>query len=322
MRLVLVELRRLFARRFFTVGATALLLGLGAILVVTAMQSSRPSEADWASARAAVVTGTQEAAVERETCRKSQLTNAGDPVYPPEFDCDDIREPTAQSQLENSPFVFVDEIGSRTFGLSAVLMLFAFLVGATAVGAEWQHGTLTGLLLWEPRRIRVFVAKLLALLIGATTVGTAAYAANYGGLWLVARFRGVVGDVTTDAQAVAGLDAARGLALALVAGAMGFAIAFTLRHTAGAIGVALAYFGVLELGVRSFVPSAPKYLPITYVSAWLEKRAHITYPNCLEADCGTSEFLVTMWGGGAYLLGLGLVTLVLAAAVFRRREVA
>jgi ABC-type transport system involved in multi-copper enzyme maturation permease subunit len=243
-------------------------------------------------------------------------------MYPVGVDCAEIAAQPAASYLETPPFVLSQELGERTFGLSAVLMLFAFLVGATAIGAEWHHGTLTGLLLWEPRRIRVFLAKLTALLTGVTLVSVAAYAGQYGGLWLVARFRGMFGNFTPDVLAAAGLDAARGLALALVAGALGFAIAFTLRHTAAAMGAALAYFAIFELGVRSFFPPAPKYLPLTYMSAWLEKGAEVTYSDCFTGECGTSQFSVEMWGGGAYLLGLGLVALLIAAVVFRRREVA
>ena len=60
-------------------------------------------------------------------------------------------------------------------GVKAVAGIFAFmafLVGATAAGAEWSAGTMQSLLYWEPRRVRVMVAKVAALAAAVVVRGS------------------------------------------------------------------------------------------------------------------------------------------------------
>ncbi|MGH9085638.1 MAG: hypothetical protein ACRDYW_09305, partial [Acidimicrobiales bacterium] len=54
------------------------------------------------------------------------------------------------------------EIGEVLRPVGALLILAAFAIGASAVGADWQAGFIPTLLTWEGRRRRVFTAKLLA----------------------------------------------------------------------------------------------------------------------------------------------------------------
>lgn len=325
MRLVWVELRRLFARRFFLFGSLALLAGILAVLAVTASQSHTPTAQDWARAEVAASSDAGGVAAERDACLESQRTGdaVGGVTYPPGFDCQAAFESRVESYLDVYPFNFSGDIQDRMLVLGLVLTLFGFLVGATVIGAEWNHGTLTTLLLWEPRRTRIFLAKLAALFIGVTATALVAFGANYAGHWGVARTRGIVGNLTTALELDVATVAARSLALALVAAAIGFATAFTLRRTAAAMGVALAYFGVLELGARQFFPDSPRFLALTYVTAWLQDSTRVFIYKCSPGGgCSSTEFAVSMWGGGAYLLGAALLVLVLAAVVFRRREVA
>jgi ABC-type transport system involved in multi-copper enzyme maturation permease subunit len=324
MRLLLVEVRRLFARRFFWIGALALVIGMGVVLVITGFQSHVPTEADWAQARATAASEVQNAESQRERCQDAQRAGSTEgEEFPPGFDCNSIQAPSAETFLYDNPFHFTEEMGSRTHVLSIVLALFAFLVGATAVGAEWNHGTLAALLLWEPRRLRVFLAKLGALVFGGTAVSVLAYAANVAGHLGVAELRGVVGTISPDFQRELALIAVRGLGVTLVGAAVGFAIAFTLRRTAAAMGVALAYFGVAEIGARSFFEAPERWLLTTYIQAWLDKVATVSKYSCTPGgSCDMTTFTITMWQGGAFLIALGLFALAVAAAVFRRREVA
>jgi ABC-2 type transport system permease protein len=330
MRLLAVEVRRLFARRFFWIGGLALIIGIGVVLAITGAQSEVPDAAD--RARAERMAAEQAPLVEqdRQRCQAAhdaQQRGEEDPSfgqYPPGYSCDEIRVPPAEDFLINDPFRFTSEMQDRTQVLTVVLALFAFLVGATAIGAEWHHGTLAALLLWEPRRIRVFLAKLLALFGGMVVLAVAGYAVNVAGHWAVAQARGVVGNVTLDFQRELALTTARGLAATLVAAAVGFALAFTLRRTAAALGVLIAYFGVFEIGARAFfAEKAEPFLLSRYVEAWLSKRAEIFSYDCGPfGDCSNQQIVLTLWQGAAYLGGLGLLAVVVAALVFRRREVA
>ena len=323
MRLLWVEIRRLFARRFFWIGSVALIVGLGAVLLLTALESHVPTDAEWDQARAAAAAEAPRAEAERQRCLDDQRTGSSNSGYPADTNCNVIQPPPPEEFLQVQPFRFGEEIVERTQVLSFVLTMFAFLVGATAIGAEWHHGTLAALLLWEPRRLRVFAAKLGALVLGATVVAALGYVANVAGHLGVAATRGVVGEVPAALQQEVALNATRGLAMALVGGAIGFAIAFTLRRTAAALGVLLGYLAIFEVGARMFFGSSDRWLATTFVRAWLFKDVIVSSYDCdAGGACGLTTFHVTMWQGGAYLLTAGFLTVLVAALVFRRREVA
>jgi ABC-type transport system involved in multi-copper enzyme maturation permease subunit len=329
MRLLLVEVRRLFARRFVWIGALALLAGIGAVLVITAAQSNVPDAAD--RARAQQLASEQAASVQadRDACEASQRPGAepSDPAtarFPPGFNCNDIAEPSAEQFLVDRPFRFTEDMEDITQALTIVLALFAFLVGATAVGAEWHHGTMAALLLWEPRRLRVFTGKLLALLGGVTVISVAGYAVSVAGHWGVARLRGVVGPITADFQRDLALVTARGFAVVLAASAAGFALAYLLRRTAAALGVLIGYFGVVEIGSRIFFNErAEPFLLTSYTAAWLSNGLKLFRYDCgADGQCAEHTINLTLWQGGLYVGSVALILVLLSAVVFRRQEVA
>ncbi len=287
MRLLLVELRRLFARRFFWIGALIMLAGFAAVLVITAAQSSLPTAADRASAQQLADEQAASVRADREACEESQRPGAEPPTDPnlerfqPGFNCSDIVPPTADQFLSARPFQLTENLEEITHSVTVVLALFAFLVGATAVGAEWHHGTMAALLLWETRRLRVFAGKLFALLGGVSLLALAGYATSAVGFWGVAKLRGEVGDLTVDFQRDIGLVTLRGFALVLTAAMAGFALAYMLRRTAAALGVLIGYFGVVEVGTRVFFnEGAEPYLLTSYVVAWLSNGFTILRYNC------------------------------------------
>jgi hypothetical protein len=125
------------------------------------------------------------------------------------------------------------------------------MVGASAVGADWQAGFVPTLLTWEGRRGRVFVAKLVAV---AATVALAVAAWQLLlGLALApfaAARDATAGTDGTWLRETAGLGV-RVAAVAAGAAALGCALTVVSRGTAGALGVGLAYLLVLESGVPS-----------------------------------------------------------------------
>jgi ABC-type transport system involved in multi-copper enzyme maturation permease subunit len=203
-----------------------------------------------------------------------------------------------------------------------VLALLGYLVGASFVGAEWQHGTMAGLLLWEPRRVTVYLSKLFALLTGLLMIGVVTYAVGFGANWLVADQRGDASGITRGLQESLGLTSARGMALALVVAMCGFAIAYAVRLSAAALGVAIAYIVGAELGLRIASQEAQRWLLFENTSAWLNKGIQYSIVNCGgPKGCTEKVVTITMWQGGAYVGGLALVLAVVAAVVFARRDV-
>jgi hypothetical protein len=238
------------------------------------------------------------------------------------LDCAAIDYPTAADMMEHRSFSFTDEMPGRALGIAALLTLFGYLVAASFVGAEWQHGTMAGLLLWEPRRVKVYVAKLFALLAGLGLIGTVTYAVAYGGHWLVADTRGDSAGVNRELWASLGLTAARGIALALVLAACGFAIAYAVRLSAAALGVAIAYLAGAEIGLRLYDQDLQRWLLSENVLAWLERGNQISIFDCGgPGECTQRVLTLTMWQGGAYVGGLALVLAVVAAILFARRDV-
>src|SRR4051794_26606038 len=54
-------------------------------------------------------------------------------------------------------------------GFGNAFAVVAFLIGATSGGAEWAARTMEALLVWEPRRVRLMLAKVGALAIVGVT---------------------------------------------------------------------------------------------------------------------------------------------------------
>jgi ABC-2 type transport system permease protein len=218
--------------------------------------------------------------------------------------------------------VFADE--TRTIGTisTAITVLFAFFVGATAVGAEWRHGTLGALLLWEPRRMRVFAAKLGAMLGLTALVSTIGFATALGSGWLVSRVVGLTGTVGRAGVHAVVLQDLRGLALGAAAAACGFAVALTARRTAAALGVLMAYLAVGEIGVRGMSDESQGWLLSSRILAWTSENFTYYVDRCTIGDgCSRGAHLLGLSDGGSYLAVLTVVLLAVAAAIFRRREV-
>jgi ABC-type transport system involved in multi-copper enzyme maturation permease subunit len=211
----------------------------------------------------------------------------------------------------------------RAIGIAALLALVGYLVAASFVGAEWQHGTMAGLLLWEPRRVKVFVAKLFALFAGLVLVGAATYAVAYAAHWVVADVRGDTAGAGADFWNSLGLTAARGIALSLAIAACGFAIAYAARLSAAALGVAVAYLIAAEIGLRLYDQDSQRWLLSENITAWVDRGNQISVYDCgATGECTARVLTLTMWQGGAYVGGLALVLAVVAAVLFARRDVA
>jgi ABC-type transport system involved in multi-copper enzyme maturation permease subunit len=248
-----------------------------------------------------------------------------EPPFPGEFegvDCATITYPVAADMMDHRTFSLRSEMPGRAAFVAVLLALVGYLVGASYVGAEWQHGTMAGLLLWEPRRVKVYTAKLFALLGGLLFVGVTTYALAFVGHWVVADLVGDPTGVGRDLQRSLGLTVARGLALSLVVAACGFAIAYAVRLSAAALGVAVAYIVGAEVALRAFSQESHRWLLTENITAWLNRGTKIYLSHCdSQGNCTEKILDVSMWQGGAYVGGLALVLTVVAAIIFARRDV-
>jgi len=311
MRLLRAELTRLFARRFTKLMLLAVVAALGIVGTVTASETQRPAPAEAQRAEA-------DAAAAQAQCQQAPQ----DPNAPPgdSFDCDQI---TSGDYL---PYVlnFRDQMPDLLLMLAGLLALFGYLVGASVMGAEWSSGEMTNLLLWRPERIRVLLGKLTAVAFGVFAVGVLLSGAWLGTIWLIARYRGEFGQLTEGFWISLGLDAARGLGLALCVALVGAALASLGRRTAAALGVVVGYLVVWEIGARivmSMLRLLPdRYFLSTYVAAFLLKKVELYECEVFGENC---DIVVVPWQSGlAVVASLTMLIVVAAAWSFRRRDVA
>jgi ABC-type transport system involved in multi-copper enzyme maturation permease subunit len=217
---------------------------------------------------------------------------------------------------EGNPAVMSDWwIADANEGFLAVAMFFLFLGGffggATVAGAEWRAGTMTTVLTWEPRRLRLH---------GARTCGAAvlAFAISFAlqVLFLASFLPAVFLNGTTE-----GVDGPFWLGLAVVmirtsvltAGAAVLAIALATvgRNTAFAVITMFAWLIVVEGLIRGLKPSLARWL-------WAENLGTVMTWAQLE----TGEFSRGPLVAGATLLVYLAVIVGIATASFERRDIA
>jgi hypothetical protein len=193
-------------------------------------------------------------------------------------------------------------------GLAAIFAIFGLLIGATCIGAEWHAGTMATLLTWEPRRIRVGLAKAascaaisflavlgLEVLLGGLLAGVAATrgtTVGADGAWLA------------DTLGIAVRAAAVASALALV----GYALASIGRNTAAALGAGFVYFAFVEGLIRGLRPQWQPWL--------LGENSALFIEGGHSLDLGHSSM-----AAGALIGVYALVALAIGVEFLRRRDV-
>lgn len=139
-------------------------------------------------------------------------------------------------------------------GTASLFAIAGWLMGTSLVGAEWQAGTMTTLLTWEPRRFRVLVAKTIAAAVGVFAMIFVLDVVFTGLMALVAATRGSTeGTDTSLVRSLIGLDV-RVATLAALGAILGLSLATVTRNTGAALGVAFVYLAIVEGIVRGFLP--------------------------------------------------------------------
>jgi len=317
-RLLPVELRRLTSRRLVRLLALALLGGLLAGLGIAGYQSNR----DLAGARAesAQLAEQQNQQMARDIARCEEEKRAG--AIPADVECGpppgvEIDPLPADAFYSDPRLSFPEATPGAVTALSVVLALLGFVIGATFAGAEWSAGTMAALLTWEPRRLRVLASKLLALSAVVILLSALLLALLVAGLWLIAATRGTTDGTTEGLVTSVVLRCLRGVALAVVAGGLGFGLAGLTRNTGAALGAAFAYFAVAEIGLRQAVPTSDRWLLGSNIGAWLENGITLFR----YSPTGQTETKVAALSAALVLGGLVAAVLALHALTLQRRDV-
>ncbi len=198
-----------------------------------------------------------------------------------------------------------NDLPNALLGLAFPLIMLGWLVGASAIGAEWAHRTVAALLTWEPRRTRVLATKALA-----AALFTAVLVVFLEVVFTIALSPSAQPDpFPFDWGDYAG-TALRILLVAVIASLLGFGLATIGRNTGAALGGGMAYLLVVESLVRGFKPSWSDWLLGTNIGRVVEGGA----ASALVGRSTTDAMLVLLLYAGALFL--------LALWFFRRREIA
>lgn len=325
-RLLSVEIRRFLARRVTRLLIAAALLGIYLAGVGLGVSSSRDVTAAQRDGQIRYEQALRDAALMRAQCLASVPPGQAEAKCGPA----DAMLPPKEAFFNDPRFSFHDHV--RDLVIAGVMIggLVGFVASASFIGAEWQAGTMAGLLMWEPRRQRVLAAKVGVAIVGSVVLAALGIAMLVGVGALVAATRGTFATVAHNATpslhfaAVTWARVGRGLAFVALFAGIGAGLAMLLRRTVAALGVVLGYLIVVEGVLGSLRHGTVRhYLLATHVSALLTGRFEWTDVETTGGMVfGTGRTHVYHALSSGLILGAVVAAIILAAAVaFQRRDV-
>jgi len=299
-----VEVQRLWSRRLVRVVGVA--LGLSVLLA--------PPLVDWAFRERARIE--RDADVER--CIQARPPKVRDGVtmatIPASIAPQSERVRRCNDALPPRDGTFhLRELDEVLRPIGALLVVAAFMIGASAIGADWQAGFIATLLTWESRRSRVLLAKVAA--VAVTVVG--------GVLLWEALLAGVLAPFASARDALDGTGGSwlrttsalglRTATLAAAAAVFGLCLANLGRSTAAALGGGLSYVLVLESVLGSYFKPLRPWLIIDNAIVFMKGQFEGGPGGDVPGRTVTAAALIL----AAYLVVLVGGTL----TVFRQRDV-
>lgn len=300
MTLLRVEIARLLARRLVRVLALLALAGIVIAGAVVFFKSHRDERG--AVVEATIVHRGGQDLVECSSGGFGVMTGPPPPGMSPEDFC------KASGFAAQDPRFHLTSLSDAWLGVGVQLLIVAWLIAASFIGAEWHSGTMTTLLTWEPRRGRVFAAKLCACLL-VVFVGTILLELLLGAALLPAAVvRGTTAGADGAWLAEAGRLLLRAGAACSFGAALGFGLAAIGRNTAASLGAGFVYLIVIESLIRA------------YKSQWVDWLLGENVANFLG---GASNSVLERSPAGSAAVVAFYCTLALLGgfALFRRRDV-
>ncbi|HWD72161.1 MAG TPA: ABC transporter permease subunit [Actinomycetota bacterium] len=319
MRLFGAEVRRLGGRRMFRY---LLLVGLAVLVVlgvVQAIQSSRDIAGAQARAR-------------REAAAAAARFAALPPGLVPQCkggpDACAFHAPTAdeiyQGIYQDPRYSFAEHAPNVVVGIVIAAGLVGFVIGASFIGAEWASGTMASLLTWEPRRLRVLVAKLGAGIVVLVVLGAVAIALGLAGSWLIAATRGTTAHTTGHVVALLISRGGRGLVLVALLTGAGTAISGFTRHTVAAVAATVGYLVIVEIILRHLRPGWVRWYLTTNAAAALAGKTRLFVPpppGGFAPFTAPQVFVLHASRGFIYLTALLVALVAIWALTFTRRDI-
>ncbi|HEU4908447.1 MAG TPA: ABC transporter permease subunit [Propionibacteriaceae bacterium] len=314
------ETSRLLSRRFTGLALLVLLLGLGGYQLVV-NESLSPLTGEQLAAAEQAYQQSHEDWVDNHEKYEQECRDTGSTAP----DCT-VPEPTLNDfSVEPTPF---KHVASTALELSTVFVsLAAFLIAASFIGAEFNSGSISNWLTFVPRRAPVFWSKLLTMIGFAALLGASTAVLVVAAAVVLARFH----NSATESLRELAETGARGVLVVVGLAVLGFCLGLVTRHTAGAIGVLLAFLVVsfVRIGPLSSLAWAQRVTPWTpeaNLAAIVDRDYRYYLPlEKITPDGVNIEFAehsVSLNHGITYWAILLLVVVAGSVLIFRRRDVA
>ena len=305
--LVIAELRRIAARRAVRLAVLLVAIGIAAGGVIAFATTSSLPQATYEQ-RVRVADAKREAQLANmKTCLASHGVEVGQD-YPRAVAQACIPQHLAKA---HDPRFQRFQLAGVLKGSGGVLAILGLALGATLLGAEFASRGMTTLLTYEPRRLRVFGAKVTAGLIAVAAFAFVSLVALALALLPAMLAHGApVSSNDPSFATIAGVIGRGTLLVTLITG-IGMAIATLGRGTAAALGAGFAYLVVLENILGSFLASFRPWLLLGNIIVFVSGQ-----------DGGGDVSGRSVLGAGIFLTLVTAGLLAIAATSFRQRDIA
>jgi ABC-2 type transport system permease protein len=312
MRLLRSELLRARSRRLVPMvivgGLVAIVVGLG----IAAINADQPSAAQVAEAQARYDKYLQR-------CLDSQEQANGGQLPPGYADAEEYCRETSGPYLDG---VLLRDLDVILQGIATFVVLLGTLLAASLGGADWTNDTMTTLLTWEPRRVRVFFTRALVVVMFVAVITVFLQVVFAGVYALVAATRGstlfLPSNFVTDVAATIGRVSAMGIALGLVA----YVIAMIGRSTVSSLGAVFGYLILFEGVIAGFRPSIQGSLLVRGASVIVSQQPILDYRHGYGFDgYGATSILMDVHRAWIVVAVYVVVLTALSVLQYQRRDV-
>lgn len=334
--LIKVELTRLRWRRaVLALVAAALLTPL--LIALSAAWNTRPvTDAELQRAQAQAERDAEQPYVAQDIARcernPDEYLDSGIPDADVAEACAELLAPRAEHYLWRSTLDVSSLIDNDAAAVVAIVAAIMLVIGTTFVGHDWNTGSMSNQLLFEPRRLRVWTAKAVAVALLAAVVAVVALLLFWAVIWVFAAQRDI--DTSAAVWRDVRLTSLRAVGLLVGAGLAGYAFTMLFRSTVATLAIAFVVFAggsVVLLSVLGEARAMPWLLPTNALAVLNDgTEYHVWSMDCEQmmprpdgtflddSDPCTGEISA---GRGATYLGVLLsVSIALSVASFRRRD--
>ncbi|HYG94091.1 MAG TPA: hypothetical protein VD859_10940 [Nocardioides sp.] len=324
-RLLKVELTRLLCRRAVLVLLAVALVAPVVTGVATALNTRPPSDSEVARAERLAERDAERPRTQRmfEKCMDDPERHLGRAAGDVEAACEEayLPQPEWYVYWESLDLVAERQEGSGVV-LLVVLGIAMMLAGATFAGHDWASGSVSNQLLFEPRRVRVWVAKAVAVTAVPFAVVVVVMTAYWLFLGWLARSRDIA---VPEGLLLDCLQAGwRGAAVVAAIALGGYALTMLFRSTVAALGILLA-LGIAGGMILAVIGIGSIWNPgLNALAVVLDGATYWETAPCGPESPGSTcevERTLSLERGSAFTGVLLAVALAASVWSFRRRDV-